>query len=155
MATYHFILSLLFTVAAGLIFRRRRTSSRLPLPPGPKRIPFIGNLLNRPIDNASRAFTDMKSQYGDIISLEVFGQPFIVLNSAKVANELFEKRSANYADRPRTSVLCLAAGLMFLNPMAAFHMANDLTQWGWDFANMRYSEEWRFVRTFRVVTVCF
>ena len=100
MATYHFVLSLLFTVAAALVFSRQRSRNRLPLPPGPRRLPFIGNLFNRPTDKAFLAFTDMKSQYGDIVSLEVFGQPFIVLNSAKVANELFEKRSANYADRP-------------------------------------------------------
>jgi len=37
---------------------------------------------------------------GDIISFSFFGRHIIVLNSAKVAVELLEKRSSIYSDRP-------------------------------------------------------
>ncbi|KAF9029596.1 hypothetical protein BDZ89DRAFT_890777, partial [Hymenopellis radicata] len=73
-------------------------------------------------------YTEWMAQYGDVLSMEILGQPVIVVNSAKAANELFEKRSSIYADRP------------------AFHMANDLRQWWWDFAHMRYSDQWRLHR---------
>jgi hypothetical protein len=36
---------------------------------------------------------------GDIFYLKVFGQSIVVINSADVAHELFEKRSSIYSDR--------------------------------------------------------
>jgi cytochrome P450 len=38
---------------------------------------------------------------GNIISLSTFGRSIIILNSAKVANDLLDKRSSIYSDRPR------------------------------------------------------
>ena len=38
---------------------------------------------------------------GDIIHVNIFGKHSIFLNSWEVANELLEKRSAIYSDRPR------------------------------------------------------
>ncbi|KAF8917174.1 cytochrome P450 [Mucidula mucida] len=115
---------LVFSVT--LLTKRRRSS--LPLPPGPRRLPIVGNLFNRPIYNTWLTYTDWRTRYGDIVSMEVLGQPVIIVNSAKGAAELFEKRSSNYADRP------------------PFHMANDLMKWAWNFNHMRYSDEWRLHR---------
>ena len=42
---------------------------------------------------------------GDIASGSLFGYNVIVIGSAKVAEDLLEKRSVNYADRP-PSVMC-------------------------------------------------
>ena len=42
---------------------------------------------------------------GDIASGSLFGYNFIFVGSAKMAEDLLEKRSINYADRPR-SVMC-------------------------------------------------
>ena len=36
---------------------------------------------------------------GDVIHLDVFGQPMIILGSHEAAIDLLEKRSANYSDR--------------------------------------------------------
>lgn len=36
---------------------------------------------------------------GDVFSLSVFGTTIVVLNSAKAATELFDKRSTIYSDR--------------------------------------------------------
>ncbi|THU99936.1 hypothetical protein K435DRAFT_855184 [Dendrothele bispora CBS 962.96] len=36
----------------------------------------------------------------DIVHIKVLGDRTIILNSAKVTNELLEKRSAIYSDRP-------------------------------------------------------
>ncbi|KAF8917194.1 cytochrome P450 [Mucidula mucida] len=118
-----YALILLTTV---LLLKRRQLS--LPLPPGPRRLPIVGNLFNRPMHKTWLKYTEWTVQYGDVLSMEILGQPVIVVNSAKAANELFEKRSSIYADRP------------------PFHMANDLRQWWWDFAHMRYSDQWRLHR---------
>lgn len=37
---------------------------------------------------------------GDIMSLEVFGQTIVVINSMEIARNLLEKRGAIYSDRP-------------------------------------------------------
>lgn len=42
------------------------------------------------------AFTNI----GPIMSINVFGQNVIILNDAKAASELLDKRSAIYSDRP-------------------------------------------------------
>lgn len=36
---------------------------------------------------------------GEIMSVSVLGRPMVFVNSAKVAADLFEKRSSNYSDR--------------------------------------------------------
>ncbi len=100
MELYSFALYAL--IAFSVVFFAKRRQSPLPLPPGPRRLPIVGNLFNRPVDKTWLTYTNWRAQYGDVMSLEVLGQPVIVINSAKGANELFEKRSSNYADRPRT-----------------------------------------------------
>lgn len=37
---------------------------------------------------------------GDICSVTVFGQPLVVINSAQVAVDMLDKKSAIYSDRP-------------------------------------------------------
>jgi hypothetical protein len=37
-----------FTLALYFYLKRRRYGDRLPLPPGPKKLPLIGNLLDMP-----------------------------------------------------------------------------------------------------------
>ena len=38
---------------------------------------------------------------GEVMYLDVAGQPVVVLNSLKSSFELLERRSINYSDRPR------------------------------------------------------
>ena len=42
----------------------------------------------------------------DLIHFDVLGSHIVVVNSAKAANELFEKRSAIYSDRFVSSFAC-------------------------------------------------
>ncbi|KAF5336269.1 hypothetical protein D9758_016051 [Tetrapyrgos nigripes] len=122
----------LAVVCASLTFRLflSRSSSKFPLPPGPKRSPLIGNLrdLNKIDKPLWLQYSDWAKTYGDIFYLEVFGAPMVVLNTAKAIDDLFEKRSANFSDRP---------------PM---YMVNELMGWAWDFAHMKYSDWWRLHR---------
>ncbi|KAK0222599.1 hypothetical protein EDD85DRAFT_779399 [Armillaria nabsnona] len=75
---------------------------RLPLPPGPKGLPLIGNLWNVPrtVDHPWRTYAKWATTYGDVFYLDIPGNPTLVINSAQAAADLFEKRSGNYADRP-------------------------------------------------------
>lgn len=71
------------------------------LPPGPKGVPFLGFIRNIPYESSWLTYTEWIKEYGDIIYIKTFGQPMIILGSLKAANELFDKRSSIYSDRPR------------------------------------------------------
>ncbi|KAJ6471942.1 putative monooxygenase [Mycena sanguinolenta] len=69
-------------------------------PPGPRRLPILGNALQIPATFQWLTFSKWAKEYGDLVYLEVFGQPLILLNTHKFAKDLLEQRSAIYSDRP-------------------------------------------------------
>ncbi|KAI0056132.1 cytochrome P450 [Artomyces pyxidatus] len=70
------------------------------LPPGPRGLPFLGNI--RELSD-SRWLTSSapKETYGEIMYLSVIGQPIMVLNSQRVAADLLDRRARIYSSRPR------------------------------------------------------
>ncbi|KAG2337203.1 cytochrome P450 [Suillus weaverae] len=96
-------------VALGLTRRRRYP---LPLPPGPRSLPFFGNALNVDTDRPWLTYTAWGKTYGKIIYSHILGIDLIIINSETTARELLDKRSNIYSDRPviRTNEL---AGLAF------------------------------------------
>lgn len=99
---------------------------RLPLPPGPKGYPIVGNLFDMPHDLQWEKYFDWSKKYNsDIIYLSVFGAPIVVLNSYEAANDLLSGRSLLYSDRP-------------ISPML-----NELLGWGSLMTFMPYGRAWR------------
>ncbi|KAL1962244.1 hypothetical protein VTN77DRAFT_9900 [Rasamsonia byssochlamydoides] len=76
---------------------------RPPLPPGPKPKPLVGNLadLPPPGEQGWQHWLKHKDLYGPISSVTILGQTFVILNDARLAFELMEKRSAVHSSRPR------------------------------------------------------
>ncbi|KAK0214140.1 cytochrome P450 [Armillaria fumosa] len=114
-----------------VVFTIRRRSRSLPLPPGPKGYPLIGNLFDVPMEREWEAWTEWGKKYGDISSVTVLGQTIVVLNSYPSAKELLDGRSAKYSDRPYMSmpILCgwgdtlliLGYGRVFRTQRKLFH----------------------------------
>lgn len=95
----------------------------LPLPPGPRPLPLIGNALDMPKDYPWKTFQQWCKQYGmsrvfghlycspktgssgDLVHVNVFGQPIIVVGSAEVAYDLFERRSSIYSGRGHSTMV--------------------------------------------------
>ncbi|KAJ3936904.1 MAG: cytochrome P450 [Lentinula lateritia] len=94
------VLDLCFAVVGLIILRRLFGPKSLPLPPGPKGLPLIGNILDMPTEKEWETFAQWGDAFGDICSVTVLGQPLIILSSAKVAVDLLDKRSSIYSDRP-------------------------------------------------------
>ncbi|KAI2622400.1 cytochrome P450 [Hypoxylon sp. NC1633] len=73
-----------------------------PLPPSPPAEPILGHLRRLPMENAHLKHIDYAKQFdSDVVYFNVLGNHMIVLNTQKAANELLDKRGANYQDRPR------------------------------------------------------
>ncbi|KAE8354986.1 cytochrome P450 [Aspergillus coremiiformis] len=90
--------------AVSLCFLRwfwRNKKSRAPLPPGPPSKPIIGNLWDLPSPGTQGwlHWYKHKDIYGPISSVTIFGQTMIILNEARLAYELLEKRSAIHSSR--------------------------------------------------------
>ncbi|KAJ7278952.1 cytochrome P450 [Mycena rebaudengoi] len=114
-----------FATFALLYFNRRR-SSHLPLPPGPRKLPLVGNLFGLPSEFEWETYTKWSKELGsDIIHLSVAGKSIIILSSVEAVFELLDQRSAIYSDRPR--------GIM----------VNELMGGEFNFAIMRYGDTWR------------
>ncbi|TEB32646.1 cytochrome P450 [Coprinellus micaceus] len=89
--------------ACGLVYVISKLLAKrpvAPLPPGPKRLPLLGNLLDMPTQQEWLTFAEWGKKYGDIASISLFGQEFFIVSSAQVAIEMLEKKSAIYSDRP-------------------------------------------------------
>ncbi|KAL3442664.1 cytochrome P450 [Aspergillus insuetus] len=82
-----------------LATRRQRTS--LPLPPGPKPLPLIGNIHQAPKSHGWRTYQQWSKEYGPIVHVNMLGQHVIILSSTEVAHEILAKRGAAFSDRPR------------------------------------------------------
>ncbi|KAF7373039.1 Cytochrome P450 [Mycena sanguinolenta] len=109
-----------FTLAAVIVLiilcalRWNRNRSRLPLPPGPRKLPLIGNLFDMPTERQWETFLKWNKQFkSDVIHLNAAGTSIIVLSSMEAVKELFEKRSTLYSDRPRLPMLVELMGWDF------------------------------------------
>ncbi|KAF8999394.1 cytochrome P450 [Cyathus striatus] len=103
-----------------------RRKNALPLPPGPRKYPIIGNLLDIPSSFQWETFMQWSKETGsDVVYIETIGVKFIILNSMEAVNDLLAKRSSIYSSRPM------------------FHMAIELMGWGFQFSVMPYGEKWR------------
>ncbi|EMD37797.1 hypothetical protein CERSUDRAFT_154684 [Gelatoporia subvermispora B] len=120
-------------IAAWLLgYLRRAKMVHLPLPPGPPRLPILGNTLDIPRASQvspSQAYLDMSRSLGsEIICLTTIGDPVIVLNSRTLIDDLLEGRSSIYSDRPWMTML------------------NELAGLDWTISILPYGEEWRLCR---------
>ncbi|KAH6912002.1 cytochrome P450 [Coprinopsis sp. MPI-PUGE-AT-0042] len=100
-------LSFLLAVILPVVYLFYRSSSHAKrhLPPGPKALPFLGNVLQMPTSEQAKAFKVWAQDFGDVVYVQIFKQPMIILDSLQAARDLLDKRSAIYSDRPRFVLL--------------------------------------------------
>lgn len=86
-------------------FRRR-------LPPGPRGLPLVGNLMDMPKSHPWRTHTEMHKKYRPIFSMQFGLNTAIFLGTYNIARELLEKRSNIYISRPRMVMVgeCISRG---------------------------------------------
>ncbi|GJE86535.1 cytochrome P450 [Phanerochaete sordida] len=112
-----------------------RSRQRARYPPGPKGLPIIGNILQMPKEDEWLTFARWGEQYGDIVYLQLLGQPMIILNSAKDAIALLDKRGTIYSDRPMLT------------------MGGDLVGWKDSLGLLSYGPRFREYRRFMAKSI--
>ncbi|KAF7334612.1 hypothetical protein MVEN_02291300 [Mycena venus] len=124
-STFYGLLCGLF-FACIVLARFMKSRSRLPLPPGPKTLPLVGNLFNMPASEEWKTYRKWSTEFNsDIIHLNVAGKSIIVLSSIEATSNLMVQRSSIYSDRPR------------------FPMVVELMGWDFAMAFMKYGSPWR------------
>ena len=98
-----------------------------PLPPGPRGLPLLGNLLFIEPD-LHRYFSKLSQLYGPIFKLQLGSKTCIVISSSSVAKEILKDHDVIFANRDV--------------PISAL----ALTYGGQDIAWSHYSPEWRKLR---------
>ncbi|KAJ7241641.1 cytochrome P450 [Mycena rebaudengoi] len=106
--------------------RWTRNRSKLPLPPGPRKLPLVGNLFDIPAERQWEKYLEWSKEFNsDIIHLNVAGTSIVVLSSVEAIRDLFDKRSSLYSDRARLP------------------MINELMGWDFSMGFMKYGDLWR------------
>ncbi|KNG83803.1 hypothetical protein ANOM_007999 [Aspergillus nomiae NRRL 13137] len=98
------ILILPFAIILGFLLQRRTGYDRLP--PGPRPLPFIGNIHQHSINSAPwEQWYKWHKQYGPIISFRLGQRTIISIANHKMVGDLLERRARIYSSRPQLIML--------------------------------------------------
>lgn len=108
--------------------RSKTRNATQKLPPGPKKLPFIGNLHQMVGSLPHRTLSNLAKKYGPIMHLQIGELSTIVISSPRIAQEVYTSNDVNFSDRPNLVV----AKIVYYNFA--------------DIASAPYGEYWRDMR---------
>ncbi|KAI5432845.1 hypothetical protein KIW84_020232 [Lathyrus oleraceus] len=102
-SSFTLMASFLFLFLLFKIVTRWTTSktSNPKLPPGPWRLPFIGNIhqiISSPMPHHS--FKHLAQKYGPLMYLKLGEVPYVIVTSQEMAKEVMQTQDLNFCDRP-------------------------------------------------------
>lgn len=108
-----FILQIIIVTVLGIFISKQCFRARidLSLPPGPKRLPIVGNIMDLPLNGLSefQHLLKHKEVYGPISSMTIMRKTFIFIHDHRIARGLLDKNPITTSGRPITefaSKLC-------------------------------------------------
>ncbi|XP_044967653.1 cytochrome P450 99A2-like [Hordeum vulgare subsp. vulgare] len=89
------------TIFVSLLSRKKTASSKERKPPGPRCLPFIGNLLHIRTTAPQVALRDLAKKYGPVMYLRLGQVDAVVISSPAAAQEVLRDSSLTFVSRPR------------------------------------------------------
>lgn len=86
-----------FVVLVAYWAKNRRRNN---FPPGPFPLPFIGNIFQVDFNNFPQSLSKLRTQYGDVFSLNIFSETSVVVNGYEAVKEALVTKSEDTSDRP-------------------------------------------------------
>ncbi|KAH9784300.1 cytochrome P450 83B1 [Citrus sinensis] len=128
-----FLLCLPFFLFFFVLQRHKTSKNNTKLPPGPRGLPFIGNLHQFDVSKPHVSFWELSKKYGPLMSLRLGFVPSLVVSSAKMAKEILKTHDLQFCSRP------------------ALVGQQKLSYNGLDLAFSPYDEYWREIRKICVI----
>lgn len=105
-----------------------RRNKQMKLPPGPKGLPILGNLLQVLGAHPHRTLTAMQKKHGHLLFVHLGSVPTLVVDTAELIDEITKEQDTVFSSRPHTTFTKIVA-----------YDAHD-------FAMAPYGAHWRHVR---------
>ncbi|KAL5802173.1 hypothetical protein ACOSQ4_030478 [Xanthoceras sorbifolium] len=118
----------IFLAVKLVLCRPNNKNSSTKIPPGPWRLPLIGNMHQLVSSLPHHRLRDLAEKYGPLMHLQLGEVPIAVVSSAEIAEEVLKTHGVNFANRPYLAT--------------AKYMSYDFT----DIALVPYGNYWRQLR---------
>ncbi|XP_052032758.1 cytochrome P450 2J3-like [Apodemus sylvaticus] len=100
----HFRTLLLAAVTFLLLANYLKTRRPKNYPPGPWRLPFVGNLLQLDLDQPHIVIQQLVKKYGNLTSLDFGNIPSVIITGLPLIKEAFTNIEQNFLNRPVTPI---------------------------------------------------
>ncbi|CAH0019846.1 unnamed protein product [Clonostachys rhizophaga] len=97
------LVGIALTLGSLIVFQQqRRKRPAVPLPPGPRPLPLLGNIYDLPTEEIPeyKHWSKHQEKYGPVTSVTVLGQSIVTLNDKQVAVDILDKKSLKTSSRP-------------------------------------------------------
>ncbi|KAL1199949.1 Cytochrome P450 71B23 [Cardamine amara subsp. amara] len=132
MSIFLCFLWLLLLLLVTIIFTKKSQSTKLKLPPGPRKLPIIGNLHNLQ-GLPHRCLQNLSKTHGPVMQLQFGFIPVVIVSSNQAAEEVLKTHDLDCCSRPET--------------VASRTISYNFKDIGF----APYGEEWRAMRKLAVI----